>query len=58
MTIWTKPEFTEVCMNAEIGAYQDEFGGEGPRPEDFLESAEVTRQGEGSPRRHQGARGR
>jgi hypothetical protein len=24
MTVWEKPKFTEVAMNAEIGAYQDE----------------------------------
>jgi hypothetical protein len=27
MTMWQKPEFTEVSMNAEIGSYQEDFGG-------------------------------
>jgi coenzyme PQQ precursor peptide PqqA len=27
-TTWTKPSFTEICMNAEIGAYQADDGGE------------------------------
>jgi hypothetical protein len=24
MNIWTKPAFIELCMNAEIGAYQED----------------------------------
>lgn len=24
-TIWQKPEFTELSMNAEIGSYQEDF---------------------------------
>lgn len=24
-TIWQKPEFTEISMNAEIGSYQEDF---------------------------------
>ena len=27
MTTWQKPQFTEVSMNAEIGSYQEDFGG-------------------------------
>jgi len=27
MTTWHKPSFTEVSMNAEIGSYQEDFGG-------------------------------
>jgi len=27
MTTWQKPEFTELSMNAEIGSYQEDFGG-------------------------------
>lgn len=32
MTTWKKPEFTEVSMNAEIGSYQEDFGGRGNAP--------------------------
>jgi hypothetical protein len=35
MTTWQKPSFTELSMNAEIGSYQEDFGGGGnapPRP--------------------------
>ena len=32
MTTWQKPCFTEVSMNAEIGSYQEEFGGRGNVP--------------------------
>jgi hypothetical protein len=32
MTTWQKPEFTEVSMNAEIGSYQEDFGGRGNVP--------------------------
>jgi hypothetical protein len=28
MTTWEKPRFTELSMNAEIGAYQDDFDGD------------------------------
>ena len=26
MTTWTKPEFTEIDMSAEIGSYQEDTG--------------------------------
>jgi hypothetical protein len=29
---WQKPEFTELAMNAEIGAYQEDSGGRGNPP--------------------------
>ena len=32
MTTWQKPSFTEVAMNAEIGSYQEDFGGRGNVP--------------------------
>lgn len=32
MTTWKKPEFTELSMNAEIGSYQEDFGGRGNAP--------------------------
>ncbi len=32
MTTWQKPYFTEVSMNAEIGSYQEDFGGGGNVP--------------------------
>jgi hypothetical protein len=32
MTTWQKPEFIEVSMNAEIGSYQEDFGGRGNAP--------------------------
>ncbi len=32
MTTWQKPYFIEVSMNAEIGAYQEDFGGRGNAP--------------------------
>lgn len=32
MTTWQKPDFIEVSMNAEIGSYQEDFGGLGNRP--------------------------
>ena len=32
MTTWQKPSFTEVSMNAEIGSYQEDFGGRGNVP--------------------------
>jgi len=32
MTTWQKPYFIEVSMNAEIGAYQEDFGGRGNVP--------------------------
>jgi hypothetical protein len=32
MTTWQKPAFTEVSMNAEIGSYQEDFGGRGNAP--------------------------
>lgn len=32
MKTWQKPDFTEVSMNAEIGSYQEDFGGRGNHP--------------------------
>jgi hypothetical protein len=32
MTTWQKPSFTDVSMNAEIGSYQEDFGGRGNVP--------------------------
>jgi len=32
MTTWQKPHFTELSMNAEIGSYQEDFGGRGNAP--------------------------
>jgi hypothetical protein len=32
MTTWQKPDFTEVSMNAEVGSYQEDFGGRGNAP--------------------------
>jgi hypothetical protein len=32
MTTWQKPEFTELSMNAEIGSYQEDFGGRNQPP--------------------------
>jgi hypothetical protein len=32
MTTWQKPDFTEVSMNAEIGSYQEDFGGRNVPP--------------------------
>ena len=32
MTTWQKPDFIEVSMNAEIGSYQEDFGGRGNAP--------------------------
>ncbi|HET7502823.1 MAG TPA: hypothetical protein VFK02_17495 [Kofleriaceae bacterium] len=32
MTTWQKPNFTEVSMNAEIGSYQEDFGGRNVPP--------------------------
>ena len=32
MTTWQKPYFTELSMNAEIGSYQEDFGGRGNPP--------------------------
>lgn len=32
MTTWQKPYFTDVSMNAEIGSYQEDFGGRGNPP--------------------------
>jgi hypothetical protein len=32
MATWQKPEFIEVSMNAEIGSYQEDFGGRGNAP--------------------------
>ena len=32
MQIWQRPDFVELCMNAEIGAYQEDTGEEGDPP--------------------------
>lgn len=32
MATWQKPSFIEVSMNAEIGSYQEDFGGRGNTP--------------------------
>jgi hypothetical protein len=32
MRKWTKPEFSEIRMDAEIGSYQDDFGPERDEP--------------------------
>ena len=32
MSTWHKPYFTELSMNAEIGSYQEDFGGRGNAP--------------------------
>lgn len=32
MKTWQKPAFTELSMNAEIGSYQEDFGGRGNVP--------------------------
>ena len=32
MNIWQRPSFVEVCMNAEIGAYQEDTGDERESP--------------------------
>lgn len=42
MTTWQKPEFTEVSMNAEIGSYQEDFGGRGNVPPGSSERKEVA----------------
>lgn len=39
---WKKPKATPVTMNAEIGAYQDDWGGEYPP---FIAGHEPTRSG-------------
>lgn len=46
MTTWRKPEFTDVSMNAEIGSYQEDFGGRGNAPP-IHASAEVPARREG-----------
>jgi hypothetical protein len=32
MQIWQRPDFVELCMNAEIGAYQEDTGEERDAP--------------------------
>ncbi len=32
MEIWQRPDFVELCMNAEIGAYQEDTGDERETP--------------------------
>lgn len=43
MTTWQKPNFTEVSMNAEIGAYQEDFGGGNVPPAPARTEAETQR---------------
>lgn len=38
MTTWQKPVFTELSMNAEIGSYQEDFGGRGNVPPARIET--------------------
>ena len=38
MTTWQKPSFTEVSMNAEIGSYQEDFGGRNVPPRAEVET--------------------
>jgi hypothetical protein len=46
MTTWQKPYFTEVSMNAEIGSYQEDFGGRGNAPPIAPTRTEVETQDE------------
>lgn len=39
MTSWQKPSFEELAMNAEIGAYQPEYGDDERSDEPFLQVA-------------------
>jgi len=32
MTTWQKPDFIDLSMNAEIGSYQEDFGGRNTPP--------------------------
>jgi len=48
MTTWQKPEFTEVSMNAEIGSYQEDFGGGGNVPPKARTEAETHHDGKAS----------
>jgi hypothetical protein len=50
MTTWQKPDFTEVSMNAEIGAYQEDFGGRGNAPPRAHARTEAETQGAGKAR--------
>lgn len=43
MTLWQKPTFEELAMNAEIGAYQPEYGDDERSDEPFLHSASAER---------------
>ncbi len=47
MTTWQKPDFTEVSMNAEIGSYQEDFGGRGNPP--ILGDGEATAPAQAEP---------
>ena len=40
MKNWQKPRFAELCMNAEIGAYQEDTG-EPPQEPPLLTAAEL-----------------
>jgi hypothetical protein len=44
MTTWQKPYFTDVSMNAEIGSYQEDFGGGNVPP--IAPVAETEKDGE------------
>lgn len=50
MTIWQRPDFVELCMNAEIGAYQEDDRDEREAPS-FLrrEAPRVARDGDALP---------
>jgi hypothetical protein len=39
MTSWQKPTFEELAMNAEIGAYQPEYGDDERSDEPFVQVA-------------------
>lgn len=32
MNVWQRPDFVELCLNAEIGAYQEDTGEERDAP--------------------------
>jgi hypothetical protein len=40
MIPWKKPTFVELCMNAEIGAYQEDTGDEREMPTSLPERTE------------------
>lgn len=42
MTLWQRPSFEELAMNAEIGAYQPEYGDEERSDEPFARTAPLA----------------